>query len=372
MTSMASNNPVRNRARGGRGNVEGGHFNSYGEELENKKLTLIHNEIRILTGSSNPALALEVANLLQVDLQQPITYFDNNPLGEMDINIPNSLRQKRTFFMQAASPSGLGVSNGILEMIMMIDAARKASSGERTAFFAPMAYQRKDRPDDQQKIDATRQASGAKVILNMLEEAGADRFMTVELHALQELFFTDKPYDALFGSRVLVPAVRSEIQNAANTFYLSPDYGGGERARKWDEFMGGCGSGYMQKRRGPDGVKGFRLLGQVRKHHVVIVDDVCATGSTLIEASKLAHRNGALTVSVVVVHGEFNNKPGEKLTCLQKLKNAGIDRVFTTDTIAQRDEVRNDPMVRVVKVAPLIAEAFRTVAQGKSIHDISH
>ncbi len=333
-----------------------------------KGISIIHNEIRLLTGTSNPALAQEVADILQISLQQPVCYFNNNTQGELDVNIDVSLRQKPVFIMQAASPNG--VNNGLIEVVMMLDAARRGSSGERTSFYAPMPYQRKDRPDDQQKIGAKRQAIGARVALSTLENAGAQRFQTVELHAPQEVGFTDLPYDALYASRVLVPAVRQELIDPSNTAYFSPDYGGAERARKYDEFLRGCGSGYMQKRRTPNGVTGYGLLGDAEGHHVLIVDDVLSKGSTIIEAARRLHAAGALTVSVAIAHGEFIDMPGEK-TCLHQLQEAGISRIYVTDTLPQRPEVVNNPLVRVVKIAPLIADAFRAVALGNSIHEIT-
>jgi len=253
---------------------------------------------------------------------------------------------------------------------MMLDATRRASSGERTVFYAPMPFQRKDRQDDQQKKDAERQAIGARAILTTLEANGAQRFQTVELHAMQEAGFTSLPYDTLYASRVLAPAINEELLDPKNTAYFSPDYGGGERARKYEEFLGGCGSGFMQKHRSQEGVVGFRLLGDPRGHHVVVVDDVLSTGSTLIEASRLIHEGGALSVSVAIAHGEFINVPGKK-PCLQQLEEAGISRIFVTDTLPQREEVINNPLVRVVKIAPLIAESFKAVALGSSLHDIS-
>lgn len=366
MTSYSGGVRVRKPIYGSHGGIESGR--TYGDYMRFKNNSIIHNEIRLLTGTSNPALAEEVANLLKIGLEKPITYFNNNPRGEMDVNIGVSLRQRPVFIMQAATP--IGVNSGKMEVSMMLDAARRGSSGERTVFYAPMPFQRKDRPDDQQKIDAKRQAIGARVILNELEADGAQRFQTVELHAPQEVGFTDLPYDALYASRVLVPAVREEILNPENTTYISPDYGGAERARKYNDFLGGCGFGYIYKRRTADGVEGYGLLGDVRDHNVIIVDDVVSKGSSLIQATKIVQGEGALSASVVVAHGEFVDVPGEK-TCLQKLEEAGISRIFVTDTLPQREEIKNNPNVRVVRIAPLIAAAFQAVALGNPIHAIT-
>jgi len=351
-----------------RGGAERGGTSLYSDAMRSKGTTFIHNEIRLLTGTSNPALADEVAALLGVDLQQPISYYSRTGRGEMDVNISVSLRQKPVFIMQAATPEG--VNDGLVETAMMLDASRRGSSGERTVFYAPMPYQRKDRPDDQQRVGATRQAIGARVVLNQLEAAGAQRFQTVELHAPQEVGMTDLPYDALWASRVLVPRLQAELLEPENTVYFSPDYGGVQRARKYNEFLRGKGHGYMYKRRTPDGVEGFGMFGEVEGHHVVLADDILATGSSLIEIARFIHSMGAKSVVAVVTHGEFNNIPGESRTCLQKLEDAGISHIYTTDTLPQRAEIVNSSMVSVVKIAPLIASAFRTVANGDSIHEM--
>lgn len=363
---------VRRRQASHRGGAERGGPSTYGDNMRSKGIALnhpIHTEIQLLTGTSNPILAEEVAGILGVDLQQPITYFSKTGKGEMDVNISVSLRQKPVFIMQAATPEG--VNDGLVETEMMLDASRRGSSGERTVFYAPMPYQRKDRPDDQQKVGATRQAIGARVVLNQLEAAGAQRFQTVELHAPQEVGMTDLPYDALWASRVLVPRLKIELPSLANTVYFSPDYGGAQRAKKYNEYLAGKGHGYMYKQRTAGGVEGFGMFGEVEGHHVVVADDVLSTGGSLIEIAKFLHSMGALSVVAVVTHGEFNNIPGEEKTCLQKLEAAGISHVYTTDTLPQKDEIVNSPMVSVVPIAPLIAQAFLTVANGNSIHDIS-
>lgn len=363
---------------------------SFGDRLRQKRLGLIHKEIRLLTGTSNPQLAEEVAGILQVDPQQPVTYFNDNPEGEMDVNIRVSLRQHGVFIMQAALPRG--VNNGLQEVNMMLDASRRGSSGERTVFYAPMPYQRKDRPDDQQKPNASRQAIGARVALAQMENSGADRFQTIELHAMQELGFTDRPYDALYGSAVLVPAMRQNLIDPSNTVYFSPDYGGGERARKWNEFLYGAGYGHMNKKRTPDGVVSYGIISNVgvRGKHVKLVDDVLSTGTSLRKISSEVISNGALSVSAVVTHGEFIHVPEDlsknpdpalvaidnnpyltdRQKCLQKLAASGISSIMCTDTIPQGVDVRESGLVQVVPIAPLIAKAFIAVATGRPIHEI--
>lgn len=389
MSSLSHGSSLNlSRHRGGRRLEASGR--TFGDGIREKKLKIIGNEIRLLTGTSNPQLAQEVANILQVELQKPVSYFNNNPEGEMDINIGVSLRQHAVFIMQSALPRG--VNNGLQEVNMMLDASRRGSSGERTVFYAPMPYQRKDRPDDQQKPDAKRQAIGARVVLKQMESNGADRFQTVELHAQQEVGFTDLPYDALYGSAVLVPALQETLIDPPNTVYLSPDYGGGERARKWNEFLGGAGFGHMNKKRSPDGVTSFGIIANVdvRGKHVTLVDDVLSTGTSLRKISGDVIDSGALSVSAAVTHGEFiyvpedpNKDPDpvllaidqrtdltDRQKCIQKLAAAGISSIMCTDTIPQGVDVRESGLVQVVPIAPLIAKAFIAVATGMPIHEI--
>ncbi|MFH0772990.1 MAG: ribose-phosphate diphosphokinase [bacterium] len=337
---------------------------SYGARLRDIRVANLGDQVHLLAGHSNPELAQKVADILHTDLIMSIGVAKFSD-SEINVEIPRSVRSKPVHVMQAATPGE--VNDNVMEVCLLLDALRRASSGERTVFFAPFPYQRKDRQNDQQRKGATRQPIAARLAMDMMEIAGAQRFQTLDLHADQEAGFTDLPFDPLFASKVLIPHIRNRLPEGKKKA-LSPDHGGLERARKYFEFLGLDGFGYAYKTRGAEGVEVHDILGDVAGCHVLLVDDVISTGESGEKAAKLAHSKGALSVTMVATHGQFIDVPG-KPSSLQRLENAGIEKIYVTDTIRHRDAVVNHPLIEVVTVAPLVAQMIKSAAFGHPIHD---
>lgn len=366
MSALAA--PRRLRVR--RGGIE-----SYGASLKDKKLCIAspRDEILLFAGHSNPELAHKVAEILETDLIMSVGKPNSPngtpvfPNGELDIQIARSVRKKPVHIMQAATPGE--VHENLMEVCILLDLLRSASSGERSVFFAPFPYERKDRQDDQQRKDATRQSISARLVMDMMKIAGADRFQTLDLHAIQEAGFTNLPFDPLYASRVFVPYLRDKLPEGKKKA-LSPDAGGLGRVKKYNEFLKLDGFAFGYKTHGAGGTTEVNdILGDIEGYHVLLVDDVIASGTSIVKASKLAHEKGALSVTVVATHGQFIDEPGKEPS-LSQLENAGIEKIYVTDTLRHRPEVANHPLIEVVSVAPLVADMVRSAALGNHpIHD---
>ena len=288
------------------------------------------------------------------------------PNGELDIQIARSVRKLPVVIMQAATPGK--VNDNVLEVCLLLDAVRAASAGERTVFFSPFPYERKDRQDNQQSKDATRQSIAARLMMQLMQISGADRFQALDLHLIQEAGFTTLPFDPMYASKIFVPHLRERLPRGKK-IALSPDGGGVNRVKKYNEFLLLDGFAFGYKTRGPDGADLHGIMGDVKGTHVLLIDDVISTGGSIVKASKLAHSLGALSVTVVATHGQFINERG-KVPSLQQLEQAGIERIYITDTLKHRKEVTNHPLIEIVSVAPLVADMVRTAALGhQSIHD---
>lgn len=347
---------------------------SFGDQIRNKKLYIANprDEIFLFAGHSNPELAHKVAEILETDLIMSVGKPNSPngtsvfPNGELDIQIARSVRKKPVHIMQAATPGE--IHENLMEVCILLDLLRSASSGERSVFYSPFPYERKDRQDDQQRKDATRQSITARLVMDMMEAAGANRFQALDIHVIQEAGFTKLPFDPLYASRVFVPHLRDKLPDGKKKA-LSPDIGGLARVKKYDEFLGLDGFAFGYKTHGPDGAEVEDILGDVEGCHVLLIDDVIASGKSIVSGSKLAHAKGALSVTVVATHGQFIDEPG-KTASLEQLENAGIEKIYVTDTLKHRLEVVNHPLIEVVSVAPLVADMVRSAALANHpIHD---
>lgn len=327
-------------------------------------LLVLHNskDLRILTGSSNPELAQKVSNILNVECCQPISYF---PDGEVNVGVDISVRRKDVFIIQPTSPPH--VNDYHMELCLMLDAVFRASPKEITAITTYLGYSRQDRQDDQNRINAKRNPISSKVIIDQIF-AYANRIVSFDIHAEQETGMSTKPFDILNASSALVPIIAKQI-DANNTVAMSPDFGGAKRAKKIGGFLGikNVAVAYKERKNGSE-VETNKLLGDVQDKDVLLIDDVLSTGSSLKAGALLARHLGARRILVSVTHGLFI---GEKDQVVNTLVEAGIERIFVTDTVKQRPEIIAHPAIEMVSVAPLIAEAIKKIVKGQSIHSLS-
>ncbi|MEI8124331.1 MAG: ribose-phosphate pyrophosphokinase [Parachlamydiaceae bacterium] len=313
----------------------------------------------LFSGNANIPLAREIANYLNIDLGNARVEKFND--GEIHISIENSVRNKNVFVLQSNCPSkNQSVNDNLMELFLMVRAMKRASAANITAVIPYYGYARQDR-----KTAARMPISAADVAL-MLEVAGIDRVVTVDLHSGQiQGFFRDVPVDNLYATFMFVSYfVEKDLQNVV---VVSPDAGGVERAKIFMENLSKQGvsseMALISKQRAKAGVvASMSLIGDVSGADVIIVDDMCDTGGTLVKAAKLLKDHGANRVFVAITHAVFSGD------ALEKIRDSVIDEMVISDTIPLREEV--PPNVHCISIAPLLGEAIRRIMNDESVSDL--
>lgn len=321
-------------------------FDSIERVFQNERLELF-------TGTANPTLAHEIAEILKLEVDQPITIFNDN---ERRATITHNLQRRDVFVIQPTCPPF--VNDYLMELLVTIDAVRRKSAAEITAIIPYFGYSRQDRDDPPGS------SISARLVANMIVVAGANRLVTFDLHADQEKGFIDIPWKNLYGSDVLVPAIKRH--NLSDTVVLSPDLGAVKRARAYAALLGTSKLAIVYKEKDIllGSSEALLMIGNVEDCDVVIVDDILAGGSTILKAADLAKSRGAKRIVGAVTHGQFLDDS------LAKLDNSPIKKVITTDTHSHRQEVLDHPKIEVVSVAPLLAETIHRIHLGEDLNGI--
>jgi ribose-phosphate pyrophosphokinase len=308
----------------------------------------------LLSGTGNPELSQRIAREIDLPLApMDITRFAD---GEFDVKIHESVRGHDVFLIQPTCPP---VSDNLIQLFVTLDALRRASAARITAVIPYYGYQRKE------KKTAPRDPISAKLMANIIELAGASRVVAVDLHAEAIQGFFDIPVDALTATKILARRVRERHGN--NVVVVSPDTGGALRARRLGRLLDAPIAIIDKRRPRDDAVEVVHVVGDVAGMHAVIVDDLVSTGGTLVSASEALKGKGATGVDVVATHGLLTEG------ALERLREAPIDEICVTDTIPVSDPERfldNHPRLRVLSVAPLIAEAIVRVPEGRSVSEL--
>ena len=300
-------------------------------------------EIKLICGRSHPFLAQEIAKLLKIKLT-PITL----------VRFPNDnlfCRNEDVFILQT---SAFPVNDSLVELLLMIDAAKYASAGRITAVLPYYPYVRSDKKD-QPRIPVT-----ARLVADMLHTAGAERILTMDLHALQILSFFRMPADQLLSVPVIVEYLKKK--DLKNTVIVSPDVGGLWRARFYAKKLN-LPIAIMDKRRDPKNQKiniGV-IVGEVKNKSAIIIDDEISTGGTLLETTEALLKHGAKEVSAVCVHPIFA-KDTEKKVIRSKLKE-----LVVTNTLPFKPKNKR---IRVLSIAPILAQAIHRVHDGASVSEL--
>ena len=304
--------------------------------------------LKIFTGSSNPVLAKEICNYLDVPLGDAlVTAF---PDSESFVRFNENIRGADVFLVQSTcSPA----NHNVMELLIMIDAAKRASASRVTAVLPFFGYARQDRKD-QPRVPIT-----SKLVANLLVAAGANRILTMDLHAQQIQGFFDIPVDHLYASPVFFEALKEESTDNLTVF--SPDVGGMKMANAYAEMLG-CPLGFVAKRRtGATTVEAMNLVGEVEGRDILIIDDMTETAGTLVAAATLLKERGARTVRAIVSHGVLNEIGRERL------RQGVLDELLTTNTV-QLDT--GDLPIRTLSVAPLLGEAIYRTHTDSSISSL--
>ncbi|MFA9198456.1 ribose-phosphate pyrophosphokinase [Aquirufa sp. KTFRIE-69F] len=305
------------------------------------------NAVKIFSGSASNYLAKDIAKYYGKDLGAVTTLKFSD--GEMSPSFDESVRGCDVFIIQSTFPT----ADNLMELLLMIDAARRASAHYVTAVIPYFGYSRQDRKD------RPRVGIGAKLIGNLLTAAGADRLMTIDLHAGQIQGFMDFPVDHLEGNAIFVPYLKS--LNLENILFASPDVGGVVRTRNMAKFFNAEMVICDKHRKRANEIASMQLIGDVKGADVVLVDDLIDTGGTLCKAAQLIMDKGANSVRAVVTHPVLSGKAYENIS------NSVLTELLVTDTIPQKQTCDK---IKVLSVAELFAKAIGRIRDHESISSL--
>lgn len=305
------------------------------------------DKLVVFSGNSNRSLAENICSDLKIKLGNALVSRFSD--GEVKVKIEENVRGKDVFVIQSTCPP---VNEHLMELLVMLDALRRASALRITAVIPYFAYARQDRKD-QPRVPIT-----AKLVANLLTVAGANRILTLDLHAGQVQGFFDIPLDHLYGVNVFVDYFN--ILKLKNLVIVSPDVGGIKTARAYAKRFYADLAIVDKRRNTPDATEVMHILGEVMAKNVIIVDDIVATASSLVEAAKALKEAGAKKIFAAITHGVLStNAKG-------RIEESDIDSLVVTDSIPLPDE-KKSKKIKVISVSSLFAEAIKRIHFEKSI-----
>ncbi len=307
--------------------------------------------IRIFSGNATPDLAAKITKNLGVPLGKAnVSIFSD---GETRVEINENVRGMDVFIIQSTCPP---VNVTLMELLIMIDAMKRASAYRITAVIPYYGYARQDR-----KV-APRAPISAKLVADLIATAGANRVLSMDLHAGQIQGFFNIPVDNLFATPVLLDYIKEYYQE--NTVIVSPDTGGVVRARAFATRMG-VGLAIIDKRReGPNEAQVMNIIGNVKGKRVVVLDDLIDTAGTVVQAAKALQEAGALDVSVCCTHPVLSGP------AIERLESSDIKEIIVTDTIPLHDGARACSRIKILSVAGLLSEAVRRIYYDDSVSSL--
>ncbi|MCK5287859.1 MAG: ribose-phosphate pyrophosphokinase [Candidatus Omnitrophica bacterium] len=305
------------------------------------------NKMVIFSGSSNLKLAEKVCKTLKVNMGEAfVSKFSD---GEIRVKIKDNVRGKDVFVIQSTCPP---VNDNLVELLILLDALKRASAYRITAVIPYFGYARQDRKD-QPRVPIT-----AKLVANILASAGASRVLTLDLHAGQIQGFFDIPLDHLYALNVFYNYFKKMEPN--DLVIVSPDVGGIKVARAYAKKFN-AGLAIVDKRRNsPDSTDVMHILGDVEGKNVIMVDDMISTGSSLVEAAKALKRHKAKKIYAAITHGILCSN------AVEKIENSEIDLLVITDSVPLSDK-KKSKKIKVISVGSLFAEAIKRIRFEKSI-----
>ncbi len=312
--------------------------------------------MKLLTGNSNLNLSQDIGNKLSTKLcrAQIKTFKD----GEVFVEIEENVRGEDVFVIQSTSNPA---NDNLMELLIMIDALTRASASRITAVIPYFGYARQDRKA------GPRTPISAKLVANLITTAGADRVLTVDLHAGQIQGFFDIPTDNLFAVKVFEEEIRRSFSgDLDDVMIVSPDVGGVVRARALAKRVDDRPLAIVDKRREKAGVSEvMNIIGEVSGRHCILFDDIVDSGGTLCNAADELMKQGAKSVSAFVTHGVLSGN------AVEKISNAGsLSRLVTTDSIGETEAVANCSKITRAPISNLLAEAIRRIANEESVSSL--
>ena len=308
--------------------------------------------MKLLTGNSNKNLSKKISKFLKNRLvNSSIRKFSD---GEIYIEINENIRGNSIFVIQSVSSPA---NDNLMELLLCIDALKRSSAKNITAVIPYFGYARQDR-----KV-VPRTSISAKLVSNLIAKAGADRVVTVDLHAGQIQGFFDIPVDNLFATPIFARHVKKKIKTK-NLICIAPDVGGTERARALGKLLN-VGLAIVDKRRPKAGQSQvMNIIGDVRGKTCIIVDDIIDSGGTIVNAAAALKKRGAKDVHVYVTHGVLSGGAENKI------KKSNIKNLVITDTIDNAAKVKNIKNIEVLTISNLVGEAIKRISNSTSVSDL--
>lgn len=307
---------------------------------------IVRNDIKLITGTSNPGLAQKIARSLELEMADcSVTRFSD---GEIFVQINENVRGADLFIIQSTNPP----AENLMELLMMIDASRRASAMRITAVIPYYGYSRQERKD-RPRVPIT-----AKLAANLITTAGADRVLTFDLHASAIQGFFDLPHDHLYSSKLFIPYFAA--MHLSNLVVVSPDVGSLKMARSTAEQLQADLAIVDKRRPSPNQSKVMNLIGEVKGKNVLIRDDMVDTGGSMVQAADYLKERGALEIYGACTHGVLSGK------AIELIENSPIQKMVVTDSIDQSRKPLTGKF-EVISCASLIGETIRRIAEEESV-----
>ncbi len=307
--------------------------------------------MKLFAGRSNPQLAREIADELGIPLGAlTIKAFSD---GEIWVKFEENIRNEDVFIIQSTNPP----ADNIIELLLMLDAARRASASSVTAVIPYYGYARQDRKD------LPRVPISARLFLDTFEAVGASRIITMDLHSPQIQGFVNIPFDHLYSRLVLLERLKQENLTYDNGVVLSPDMGSARMGQSYARYLDLSFALIDKRRPAHNRAEVVHLVGDLKDRHVLIIDDMVDTAGTIISAAETARENGALSITAVATHALFSG------SACERLQQAPIDHIIITNTVdAQSRKLENK--LEKISVAKVFAASIQRINEGQSLSSL--
>jgi ribose-phosphate pyrophosphokinase len=309
--------------------------------------------MKIMAGNSNPPLAKAIASYLELPLTDAsVRRFADD---EIFVEIHENVRGEDVFVLQSTS---YPTNDNLMELLICIDALRRASAKRITAVIPYFGYARQDRKP------GPRTPISAKLVANLITQAGADRVLSVDLHAGQIQGFFDIPTDNLYGAPVMAADIQARY-DARDLMVVSPDVGGVVRARALAKRLDNAPLAIVDKRRDQPGQSEvMNIIGHVAGRNCILIDDIIDSGGTLCNAAQALLEAGAVNVTAYISHGVLSG------AAVARVNASALKELVITDTILPTEAARESKRIRILPIAPLIGEAIRRIADESSVSSL--
>jgi len=308
----------------------------------------MNNNLKIFSGRSNPTLAEKIVESLGIGLGQ--LTIKNFADGELWIKFEENIRGTDVFIIQSTNSP----AENIMELVLIIDAAVRASANTVTAVIPYFGYGRQDRKDN------PRVPISSRVMVDLITATGANRIITMDLHSTQIQGFATIPFDHLYSRMVLQDAISRLELDPKNSVVLSPDVGSARMSQAYAKRLGMHFALIDKRRYAPNKAQVMHLIGDLKDKHVLIIDDMIDTAGTIVNAANEAKENGAISVTAIATHALLS------VPAIDRIKESNIGKLVVTDTVSIEDEKKLGNM-EIVTVANVFGEAIRRVYDGESV-----